>query len=98
MELNQLLQVDGLGFSYPAKKVFRDLLLLSKGEILCLMGPNGCGKTTLLDTIMSIISRMRVQSLYWENPLKVSEGEIAQNIAYNSNYHIVFPIRWNRLF
>lgn len=94
MELNQLLQVDGLGFSYPAKKVFREISFsLSKGEILCLMGPNGCGKTTLLDTIMSIHQPDEGSITLLGEPIEsFGRREIAQNIAYVPQiHHIVFP-------
>jgi iron complex transport system ATP-binding protein len=36
-------------FSYGKREIFSDLKLeVSQGDIFCLLGPNGCGKTTLL--------------------------------------------------
>jgi iron complex transport system ATP-binding protein len=39
-------------FSYGEKEVFLGISLeVKKGDILCILGPNGCGKTTLLRCI-----------------------------------------------
>lgn len=41
--------VENATFSYGDRDIFNGLNLeVSQGEILCLLGPNGCGKTTLL--------------------------------------------------
>ncbi len=47
------LTIEKLTFSYGKKSVLEAVdLELNKGEILCLLGPNGCGKSTLMDCLM----------------------------------------------
>lgn len=51
-----LLEVDRLGFGYHGKPVGRDVSFgLDAGEVLCLLGPNGCGKSTLFKTILGLL-------------------------------------------
>lgn len=48
-----------LRVGYGQKTVVRDIDVdLRKGEILCLLGPNGCGKSTILKTIIDHIRRL----------------------------------------
>ena len=54
----------GLSIGYPLKqgnKVIADSLdlELKKGELLCLVGPNGVGKSTLVRTLAGVIKRNR---------------------------------------
>lgn len=49
---NPLLKVDGLAVSYAGRKVVEHLsFALEEGEIGCLLGASGCGKTTVLRAI-----------------------------------------------
>lgn len=51
------LSVESLDFGYPTKPVGRDAnFALTRGEILCLLGPNGSGKTTLFKTVLGLLS------------------------------------------
>ena len=53
-----LLEIDGLTSGYGEAVVIRDLSLrLAEGEALALLGRNGVGKTTLLDSIIGVTRR-----------------------------------------
>ena len=51
-----MLQVSGLNVYYGESHILRDVdLSVPNGEMICLLGRNGVGKTTLLKTIMGLI-------------------------------------------
>ncbi len=50
-----LLSVENAGFSIGGKTVFNDIhISIEKGEIKAVIGPNGCGKTSLLNIITGV--------------------------------------------
>ena len=54
---NDVLHMEQVGLSFGEKVLFRDVNLhIRKGERIFLLGPNGCGKTSLLKTILNIYS------------------------------------------
>src|SRR5262245_9174238 len=57
IRLTMRLEVEGLAFGYPGRSVGADVsFALEPGEVLCWLGPNGGGKTTLLRTILRLLA------------------------------------------
>ncbi|HOT06377.1 MAG: putative branched-chain amino acid transport ATP-binding protein LivG [Methanosaeta sp. PtaB.Bin039] len=55
MEVFKLLEIEDLSVSIGGKRVLKGVnLSVGEGETHALFGPNGCGKTTLLNTIAGI--------------------------------------------
>ena len=50
------LALDGLAYGYPGRVVGEGVSFsLAQGEVLCLLGPNGGGKSTLLKTLLGLL-------------------------------------------
>ncbi len=50
---NDVLEARGLSMGYPGRPLFRDLsFLIKRGDRALIIGPNGCGKSTLIKLIL----------------------------------------------
>lgn len=50
---NDVLQARGLSMAYPGRPLFEDIsFLVKRGERVLIIGPNGCGKSTLIKMIL----------------------------------------------
>jgi iron complex transport system ATP-binding protein len=84
-----IIQVENASFSYGKQKVLENIdLKIDKGEIFCLFGPNGCGKTTLIQCLLGIL---RLNSgtirLRGRDITCMKTVEIARELAYIPQIH-----------
>ena len=87
-----MIRVEGLSFSYPAGEVFRQLQFeIRTGEILALVGPNGCGKSTFLKLLRGVLKPAAGQVLLGGRPVNsLSRREMAQRVAVVAQSHEIF--------
>ena len=79
------LKVENLGFSYEgSQQVFDGINLeINSGEIVCLLGPNGIGKTTLLNCLVRLREPTQGKAMLdGEDMTRLSSREIARIIGY----------------
>ena len=65
-------------------------LTVKKNENLCILGPNGCGKTTLIKTISGLIPCKGNISIDGKNISKMKRHEIAGKVAVMSQMSSIF--------
>lgn len=79
-----------LGYGYPGRPVGRNLeLLLGAGEVLCVLGPNGGGKTTLFRTLLGLLPAQAGEVLLDGQALaQLPRPEIARRMGYVPQGHV----------
>lgn len=90
-----MLEVTKLSAGYGRGKCVADEVsfTLGEGEFGCLIGANGCGKSTVLKTILGILPSLGGSVLLGgENVLRMSDKERASRFAYIPQAHALpFP-------
>lgn len=90
MELKPILTTRNLHFSYPKHDVLMGIDFdLYKGEVVSLLGPNGCGKSTLIRLLLRLL---KGKGEIWLNNMPIeryTHRSIAQHIAYIPQYNNV---------
>ena len=84
-----MLEVESLSFGFPARTVGRDVSFsLSAGEVVCVLGPNGGGKSTLFRTLLGLLpmhgGSVRLDGRRLDT---LARAEIARRIGYVPQAH-----------
>ena len=84
-----MLEARALGYGYPGRPVGRGLdLALGAGEVLCVLGPNGGGKTTLFRTLLGLLPAQVGEVLLEGQVLgAMSRGDVARRVGYVPQGH-----------
>ena len=88
------LLAESLAFGYRGLPVGADVdLSLGPEEIVALLGPNGCGKTTLFKTLLGLLPERGGRVVLDGRPVRrMPRREIARRVAYVPQAHdAVFP-------
>ncbi|MBL0121175.1 MAG: ABC transporter ATP-binding protein [Betaproteobacteria bacterium] len=93
-----LLDARDLAYGYPGRTLGRDINLAVKaGEALCVLGPNGGGKTTLFRTLLGLLPTHAGAITLGGQPLEArTPAERAKLIAYvpqAGNSYFAFTVR-----
>lgn len=89
-------ELQGVGFSFDGKNVVDGVSLdLAPGKFHGVVGPNGCGKTTMVDLLCRFRAPQRGRILYGGKMLAAySKRRLAREIALvPQNFYINFPFR-----
>lgn len=85
-----LLEVKNAAFSYDKKRnIFEDLSFsMEEGQIFCLIGPNGCGKSTLIDCVLGLNKLTAGEIFIGEKSVhRMNPKEFAEHVAYVPQNH-----------
>jgi len=83
------LSASDLSVGYGRRQVAAGISLsMATGEVFCLLGPNGCGKTTLFRTLLGLVPPLAGSVRLDDDRLdRLSRREIARRIAYVPQSH-----------
>ena len=84
------MEVKDAAFSYDGKRMIFEHIdfQVEKGQILCIIGPNGCGKSTLIDCLLGL-NRLKAGEIRIEGkPIgQYKPRNFAEHVAYVPQSH-----------
>lgn len=90
MELKNSIKVKNLSCGYGKKCIVKDVSFeIGTGEMLCILGPNGIGKTTVFNSMLGFLPKIGGNILIGDKDIsRMNRKEIAKNIAYVPQAHV----------
>ena len=88
-----LLTIKNLSGGYSGVDICKDITChIESGEVLCILGPNGCGKSTLFKLILGFIEKSGGEIYFDNHPIsKMTRRALSKKIAYiPQTHHHVF--------
>ncbi|WP_405266849.1 ABC transporter ATP-binding protein [Methanobrevibacter sp.] len=92
----KLFEVKNISFSYDGDEIFSDISFsIDRGDVLCILGPNGTGKTTLIKCLNGLHDIDSGEILINGKSIKkISFKEISTHIGYIPQSHVPsFPFK-----
>lgn len=92
----KLFEVKNISFSYDGDEIFSDISFsIDRGDVLCILGPNGTGKTTLIKCLNGLHDIDSGEILINGKSIKkLSFKEISTHIGYIPQSHVPsFPFK-----
>lgn len=96
MVVDKLFEVRNISFSYDGEEIFSNISFsIDPGDVLCILGPNGTGKTTLIKCLNGLHDIDAGEILInGKNIKKLSFKEISRHIGYIPQSHVPsFPFK-----
>lgn len=84
------IQINNLSYSYTNRMAIKNVSFsVGSGTLLCVLGPNGVGKSTLFKCILGLLPyKQGTIMIEGRNQKDLSDREMAENIAYIPQSHV----------
>lgn len=84
-----MFKVENLKFSYGKKEILKGIdFEINSSDVISILGPNGCGKTTLLKLLLGFLKPSQGEVYFEDIPIrKIKPKHFFQRVAYIPQIH-----------